>query len=418
MPKLSNSVPKYRKHRASGQAVVTLNGRDFYLGPHGTKASKREYDRLTSEWLANGRGLPPGQANDLTVAELLLSYWEYAQGYYRKNGEQTSEVGAIKSALRPVRELYADRPAREFGPLALGNVRQRMVARGWCRTGINDAISRVRRVFRWGVSKELIPPSVSHALATLDGLRKDRTEATERPPVEPVSDTTVLATIEHMSSIPAEMVRLQRLTGMRPGEVCTMRPCDIDRSSDIWLYRPGSHKTEHHGRDRLIPIGPKAQDILLRYLARDSAMYCFRPIDSVAKWRAEARANRKTPLNRDSRSRRKHKRRPKRAAGECYSTDTYNHAIKRACNKAFPHPKLGYKLRSSFTDAEKRELREWQSSHHWSPNQLRHTAATEIRKRHGLEAAQVILGHSQLGVTQVYAERDIAKGMEVARLIG
>ena len=76
MPKLSNSVPKYRKHRASGQAVVTLNGRDLYLGPHGTKASRVEYDRLTSEWLANGRNLPTGQANDLTVAELLLRYWE------------------------------------------------------------------------------------------------------------------------------------------------------------------------------------------------------------------------------------------------------------------------------------------------------------------------------------------------------
>jgi hypothetical protein len=39
-----NRLLKYRKHRASGQAVVTLNGRDFYLGPHNTKASKLEYD--------------------------------------------------------------------------------------------------------------------------------------------------------------------------------------------------------------------------------------------------------------------------------------------------------------------------------------------------------------------------------------
>ncbi len=87
MPELSNSVPKYRKHRASGKAVVTLNGRDIYLGQHGTKASKLEYDRLTSEWLANGRSLPTGQASDLTVAELLLRYWQHAKTHYRKNGE-------------------------------------------------------------------------------------------------------------------------------------------------------------------------------------------------------------------------------------------------------------------------------------------------------------------------------------------
>ena len=60
----------------------------------------------------------------------------------------------------------------------------------------------------------------------------------------------------------------------------------------------------------------------------------------------------------------------------------------------------------------------WQSEHHWSPNQLRHTAATEIRREFGLEAAQVIRGHSQANVTQVYAERDNAKGVEVAKRIG
>ncbi len=85
--------------------------------------------------------------------------------------------------------------------------------------------------------------------------------------------------------------------------------------------------------------------------------------------------------------------------------------------ESFLNPSMIEQQRAEIV-AEKRELREWQSQHHWSPNQLRHTAATEIRKRHGLEAAQVILGHSQLGVTQVYAERDIAKGTEVARLIG
>ncbi len=110
MPRLSNSVPKYRKHRGSGQAVVTLNGRDFYLGPHNTRVSKREYDRLTGEWLANSRNLPSGFANDLMVAELLLRYWQHAQDYYRKNGEPTREISALKSALRPVRELYGNHP--------------------------------------------------------------------------------------------------------------------------------------------------------------------------------------------------------------------------------------------------------------------------------------------------------------------
>jgi hypothetical protein len=49
MPRLINRNPSYRRHRASGQAVVTINGQDVYLGPHGTAASKREYDRVLGE---------------------------------------------------------------------------------------------------------------------------------------------------------------------------------------------------------------------------------------------------------------------------------------------------------------------------------------------------------------------------------
>jgi site-specific recombinase XerC len=69
--------------------------------------------------------------------------------------------------------------------------------------------------------------------------------------------------------------------------------------------------------------------------------------------------------------------------------------------------------------AERMRLaRQWRDKHVWSPNQLRHSAATEIRSRFGLEAAQVILGHSRADVTQVYAERDLAKAKTVVREVG
>ncbi len=41
MPRIAaDSAPKYRRHKASGQAIVTLSGHDHYLGPHGTAASR------------------------------------------------------------------------------------------------------------------------------------------------------------------------------------------------------------------------------------------------------------------------------------------------------------------------------------------------------------------------------------------
>ena len=179
---------------------------------------------------------------------------------------------------------------------------------------------------------------------------------------------------------------------MRPAEVCVLRPCDVDRSGDVWLYRPASHKTQHHGKERVVFFGPQAQSVLLRYLARAPEDYCFQPRDSEAKRRAAQHAARKTPLSCGNRPGTNRKRKPKKQPRDHYTTDSYRRAIHYACDKA--------------------------GIERWSPNRLRHSAATEIRKKFGLEAAQVALGHSTADITQVYAERDRGKGIEVARQIG
>src|SRR5262245_38049462 len=90
----SARTPSYRLHRPTGQAVVTIDGRDLYLGKHGTAESRAEYDRLIAEWLSNGRRLPVGgeaAPADLNVDEVILAYLDWADGYYRKNGEPTTE---------------------------------------------------------------------------------------------------------------------------------------------------------------------------------------------------------------------------------------------------------------------------------------------------------------------------------------
>ena len=215
-----DSLPKYRKHRATGQAVVTLSGRDFYLGPHGTKASRREYDRLIGEWLAAGRQPLHVSPEQLSVAELCVGYLKYAHARYVKNGRPTSEQSAIRAALRFVRANYSRQPAAEFGPLALKAVRNSMIAADLAITTINQHVGRIRRMFRWGVAEELIRPEVYQALVALPGLRKGRGEARETKPVLPVDDATVDATLPHLPEVVADMVRLQRVTGMRPAEVC------------------------------------------------------------------------------------------------------------------------------------------------------------------------------------------------------
>jgi hypothetical protein len=128
MPRLINSLPKYRKHRASGQAFVELNGRRHYLGPHGTKASKLEYDRLIAEWLQHGRQIQPGpQGGELTVVRLIVADMHYARGYYRRDGKPTTEVESFRLGLKPAKAMYGQQPCAEFGPTALKVVRQSMI---------------------------------------------------------------------------------------------------------------------------------------------------------------------------------------------------------------------------------------------------------------------------------------------------
>jgi integrase len=406
MPKLFHSSPKYRHHKPSSQAVVTLAGVDHYLGLWRSKASKLEYDRLIGEWLANGRRLPTAQS-DLTVSELVNLYRKFAEAYYVKDGRPTGGIFSIRVTIRFLREHYGSTRAADFGPLSLAALRSRMIEAGQSRSYVNGNIDRVRRIFKWAVSRELLSPAVHQALTTVPGLRRGRTEARESDPVRPVDRATVETTLPHLPPIVADMVRLQQLTGCRPGEVCLLRPCDVDTTSEVWRYVPESHKTEHHGRERVIFVGPKAQDILRPCLLRDKSIYCFVPAEAERKRNAEKRAGRQSPMT-PSQSRRRPKRNRKRPPGEHYTANSYRRAIHRACGLAFPAPE----------DLDADQLKAWRKAHQWHPNRLRHSAATLIRQQFGLEAAQVTLGHASADVSQIYAERDYGLAANVMAKIG
>jgi integrase len=244
-------------------------------------------------------------------------------------------------------------------------------------------------------------------LLTVPGLKKGRTTAREPKPIGPVEDVVVEATLPYLPEVVADMVRLQRLTGCRPGEVCSMRPGDIDRTTDPWTYRPVSHKTQHLGKARTIYIGPKAQEVLRSYLLRPADSFCFSPAESEARRKAEMRERRRTRVQPSQLNRRK--KRPKRPLSDHYVKNAYRLAVHRAVDRT---------NRAAAKAAAERGEEAPVPVPHWHPNQLRHSAATEIRRLFGLEAAQVALRHSRADVTQVYAERDMKLAAEIARKIG
>jgi len=205
------------------------------------------------------------------------------------------------------------------------------------------------------------------------------------------------------------MVQVQLLTGMRTGEVCVMRGIDIDMTGKVWLYRPGSdqgpqgeHKTAHHGYQRVIAIGPKAQEVIRPFLKLDTRAYLFSPQEAIVEVRAERRRRRKTKVQPSQQDR--GKRRPKKAPGKRYTTSSYAHAIKSGCRKA-----------DAAAHAKDPSIpNEHVLVPHWHPHQLRHTRATELWREYGLDTARAVLGHTSPAVTEVYAELGTAGAHPIA----
>lgn len=462
MPR-TNNPPKFRIHKTSGRALVVFPGAPpVYLGYGDNEATRAAYTRAIAEWEAAGRRPParvvrtngPAPAG-LTVVELIDAYLSWAETYYVRRGELTSEISIVHAAMRPLNQLYGDTEAAAFGPKALRAVRgalmdtqtraklleqeqaearkagrlPRVRRADLARTTVNKLVSRIRRVFRWGVSQELVPPSVWHGLQAVPDLPKGRCEAREAAPVRPVTREQIDAVLPYLSAELVAMIELQWLTGMRPGEVRIMRPCDIDRSGKLWEYKPSEFKTEHHGLARVIPLGPKAQAIIEQFWKASQDAYLFDTAAAGLERSRLRRINRKSPM---TPSQERRGRRLQIRPG-CYDHASYTRAIARACDLAWPAPgelerqrTKGKRPRWESMPAWRArlgadgwaELQRWRREHRWTPNQIRHAAATRVRREMGLEAAQVHLGHAKADVTQIYAEANLELAREIALKVG
>lgn len=383
---MSRNKPKYALHKATGQARVRLAGKDHYLGTYDSPESRLKYEELVGRFLSN-RKL---DSSSFRCDRLALQYLTHAKAYYRKNGKKTSEVHAIRVALRHLVMVHGNTLCLRFGPKALVEVRDSMVAAGIVRASVNRNIGRIRRAFKWAVSQEFLPVDIWQRLQTVEGLAKGRSQAVESEPVMPVTDEQIQAVIQDVGRQVAAMIQVQILTGARPGEVCAMTGAAIDDSSEVWTYAPASHKTEHHGRERLLFIGPKAQAALRPFLKDDPLLPLFSPAEARAEHNARRRASRKVKVWPSH-----EKNRPGNGVQDLakpYSESSYRNAIRRACERA------GIPT--------------------WHPNQLRHNAATELRKTFGIEAARTVLGHTSLSVTEIYAEVDRGKARDAMKEVG
>lgn len=375
MARSKSAQPAYQFH-FSGQARVTLDGKDFYLGKHSSPESYAKYYALLAEYNANGRKAPqqppsdpekagekrngsldgssdaehlgekPIRIRDVTADfrnRVLVKYDENQGHYY-----------AFLRVLELLEKRHGNESPDTFGPRKLEAMRDAFVADRLSRNYINRLVSRVIRIFRHGVSRELVHPDRIVALESLPGLQ--RGECREGKKRQKVKLETVKLTLPLLSKTVQDMVKLQLATAMRPSEMFRMTLAQIDRSGETWFYRPDSHKTEHHGKQKAIPLSSQAVEILQPYLFRGEDELLFRT-----------------------------------RYGNPWIKDAYRRAVVRACEKA--------------------------KVDRWTPYALRHAAAQYVRDALGAEAAQAILGHSRLSTTEIYAQASEALAAKAAEAI-
>ncbi|HEY1189560.1 MAG TPA: tyrosine-type recombinase/integrase [Gemmata sp.] len=270
------------KRHPSGRAYCRwkAQGRthERYFGRHGTPEAAGLYRQFAQDWSA-GKYESPVDADapangGLFVAGLAARWLEHVRGYYTKDGRETGEVAGCVSAVRLVVDLYGESRAAEFDPAALRACRDRLVTRGLTRGTVNSYMSRIVRMFGWAGGQSLIPPTVHAALKLVERLKAGRTAAPDRERKKPATDAQIAATLPFLApanpvrrSKLSAMVQIQRLAGMRPGEVCAMATADLDTTGDVWRYEVGkANKNRHRGKRQAYFLGPKAVAILRPYL--------------------------------------------------------------------------------------------------------------------------------------------------------
>jgi integrase len=374
--------------------------RAFPLKPTGARfatADRNVAEEVAREMWQRALFRSQSPATDTSnIAGLVRAYLKHANEYYRGPDDRpTREPENIRYAVMPLVEYCPALLAEEFGPLKLKEVRQEMVGRGWCRNVVNQRINIIKRMFKWAASEQLVPASVYHGLQTVEGLKRGRSGARETEAVMPIAERHVRAVLPFTTSTVAAMIELQLLTGMRSGELVIMRPSDIETGGKIWLYRPREHKTKYRGHERLIVIGPRGQEILKPFLKRKLDDYCFSPEESEKDRLDERHKLRKTPLKYGNRP--GTNRKGTKLFNDHYDTKSYHRAVSHAIKAA-----------------NKAEV----DVPYWTPHQLRHTAATRIRKEMGLDAARAMLGHRNLKITDDYAELDRSLASKAALKFG
>lgn len=393
------SAPRLCIRRApSGKqiAYATFDGRQVNFGPPGPEA-QRLYQEFTARWLLNGKAtLEPSDEGPCRVEDLVADFMHEAQQHYRTaDGKLSGEVTNFRHALTPFLELLGSKPTADLSCNDLVMVRNWWASqpcrpeldenkqpipgtgKPYSRNYVNAAMRRVRFVCRWGTERNMVPGPVWASLSAFRSLTIGRGGLRETAPIEAVSRPVVDAILPHLPPTLQAAVELLWWSGMRAGELCNLRMRDVDRTNQVWLFRPATHKGTWKGRERVVRFGPRCREVIAPLLTADPDAYLFRPIDVVAERRTAMRAARKTKVQPSQVLRAKKAAARRSKIRDKYDVTCLRRAIYRACDQA--------------------------GVERFGLHRLRHAAGTRLVLEVGDDAARLQLGHADGRMVRRYS---------------
>jgi integrase len=305
------------------------------------------------------------EGGPLLIDDVLAQWWERG---CRKLSE--AQVYKYERSLCFLSAVHGRLPASQFRRRHLADVQASMAAKGWVAATCNRAVVRVRTFFRWAEAEELVPVGTWHHLLTLEGFGRNDPTVGHSAPRTPLEWMTVEAIFPHVPPVVETMLCVQWWTGMRTGELVSMRRGDVKEEDDCLVYTPRTHKNAWRGQSRVVYLGPNAREAIAPWLAG-----CAAADDWVFTCkRGRCPATPETPHRKG------------------YTVESFGHAVARGCKAAGVE---------------------------FAAYDLRHAAADRIRRAAGIQAARCVLGQKHIQTLDGYGSPlDSAHAAEVQKKLG
>jgi integrase len=356
MPKLIHRVPKYSLHKPSGQAKVRFNGKTVYLGKYGSRESHEAYARFVST-LPKSDEVARGAEPSVGVPLLV---GEVVLRFFEHAKVYYRRNGVLTGEHITVRSCL--RPlTKRFGQLPAREFSAKRL-----KTVRDDMIEL-------GWCRNYVNKATSMVKRCFKWAAEE-----ELVPSSVAGDIWAVRGLKAHRSAAREKPEIGPVADDNVNAVLPYLPelaSDAIRIMRLTGMRPGEVLTM------------TAEEID----RTDPSCWVFRPAQHKTAHKDKVRAimlgsrAQEIVLPRLLKTGRGERLFPTTRGALC-------HAVHLACKKA--------------------------GAPRFSPNQIRHTVATEVRAKFGLEASQVLLGHSRADMTETYAERDMKKAAEIARKIG